>query len=145
MELEHCTGTTCTSVEIGKDHYRTEVRAGNHSIMSDEPLELGGDDKGVNPNELFLASLGSCTAITLRMYADRKEWAVDRIVVDLKMDIVKGNEAQTSYIKRHITILGNVSQEQKRRMLTIADSCPLHRIMTNPVVVSSNLIPGRNE
>lgn len=145
MELEHCTGTTCTSVEIGKDHYRTEVRAGNHSIMSDEPLELGGDDKGVNPNELFLASLGSCTAITLRMYADRKEWAVDRIVVDLKMDIVKGNEAQTSYIKRHITILGNVSQEQKRRMLTIADSCPLHRIMTNPVVISSNLVPGRNE
>ncbi len=145
MELEHCTGTTCTSVEIGKDHYRTEVRAGKHTIISDEPVEIGGEDQGVNPNELFLASLGSCTAITLRMYADRKKWPVDKILVDLKMDIVKGNEGQTSYIKKHITILGEISQEQKERMLNIADSCPLHRIMTNPVVISSNLLPGRDE
>ncbi|SKB36624.1 OsmC family protein [Daejeonella lutea] len=143
MELEHCTGTTCTSVEIGRDHYRTEITAGNHTIIADEPLDIGGEDKGVNPNELFLASLGSCTVITLRMYADRKEWPVDSILVDLKMDIVKGNETQTTYIKKHITILGDISEEQKQRMLKIADSCPLHRIMTNPIVISSNLIPGK--
>ncbi len=141
--MEHCFGTTCTSAEIGKDHYSTEIRAGNHTIKSDEPVELGGEDKGMNPNELLLASLGSCTAITLRMYADRKEWPVDRILVDLKMDIVKGNQAQTTYIKKHITILGNITEEQKQRMLQIADSCPLHRIMTNPIVISSNLIPGK--
>jgi putative redox protein len=141
MELEHCTGTTCTTAEIGKDKYTTEIRAGKHTIISDEPFELGGEDKGVNPNELFLASLGSCTAITLRMYADRKEWPVDRIQVDLKMDIVKANQTQTTYVKKHITIEGDISEEQKQRMLKIADSCPLHRIMTNPIVISSNLIP----
>ena len=141
MELEHCIGTTCTSAEIGKDHYSTEIRAGNHTIISDEPVALGGEDKGLNPNELFLASLGSCTAITLRMYADRKEWPVDRILVDLKMDIVKSSGAQTTYVKKHITIIGDITQEQKQRMLKIADSCPLHRIMTNPIVISSNLIP----
>jgi putative redox protein len=141
MELEHCNGTTCTTAEIGKDRYTTQIRSGKHTIVADEPLELGGEDKGVNPNELFLASLGSCTAITLRMYADRKEWPVDRILVDLKMDIVKANQAQTTYIKKHITIEGDISEEQKQRMLKVADSCPLHRIMTNPIVISSNLIP----
>ncbi len=141
MELEHCIGTTCTSAEIGKDKYTTEIRAGKHTIISDEPIELGGKDKGPNPNELFLASLGSCTAITLRMYADRKEWLVESIQVDLKMDIVKNEGTQTSYIKKHITIKGDISEEQKQRMLKIADSCPLHRIMTNPIVISSNLIP----
>lgn len=141
MELEHCTGTTCTTAEIGKDKYTTQISAGKHTIISDEPNDLGGKDKGPNPNELLLASLGSCTAITLRMYADRKEWLVDRIQVDLKMDIVKSSASQTSYIKRHITIEGDISEEQKQRMLKIADSCPLHRIMTNPIVISSNLIP----
>ena len=139
--MEHCIGSTCTSVEIGKDHYRTEIKAGNHLIVADEPLDIGGKDLGFNPNELLLASLGACTAMTLRMYADRKEWPVDRISVDLTMDIVKGNEQQTTYIKRHIFIEGDVSEEQKQRMLQIADSCPLHRILTNPIVITSNLLP----
>lgn len=139
--MEHCIGTTCTSVEIGKDKYRTEIRSSGHTVISDEPEEIGGRNEGMNPNELLLASLGACTAMTLRMYADRKEWPVDSISVDLKMDIVKGNESQTTYIKRHIKIGGNVSEEQRHRMLQIADMCPLHRIMTSPIVISSNLIP----
>ncbi len=141
MELEHCTGTTCTSVEIGKDKYRTEIRSGGHTVISDEPVEMGGKNEGMNPNELLLASLGTCTAMTLRMYADRKEWPVNNICVDLTMDIVKGNEQQTTYIKRHIKIDGDISEEQRQRMLQIGDMCPLHRIMNNPIVISSNLIP----
>ncbi len=140
MELEHCIGTTCTSVEIAKDKYRTEIRASGHTVIADEPLAVGGKDEGINPNELLLASLGTCTAMTLRMYADRKEWPVDRIYVDLAMDIVKGNGQQTTYIKRHIRIDGDVTDEQRQRMLQIADSCPLHRIMMNPIVITSNLI-----
>jgi len=141
MELEHCIGTTCTSVEIGKDHYRTEIRASGHTVIADEPKEVGGKDEGMNPNELLLASLGTCTAMTLRMYADRKEWPVNRICVDLTMDSVKGNEQQTTFIKRHIKIDGDITDEQRRRMLQIADSCPLHKIMTNPIVITSNLLP----
>lgn len=141
MELEHCTGATCTSVEIGKDKYRTEIRASGHKVIADEPLEIGGKDEGVNPNELLLASLGACTAITLRMYADRKEWPIERICVDLTMDIIKGNDQQTTYIKRHIKLDGNIDDTQRQRMLQIADSCPLHRIMTNSIVITSNLLP----
>lgn len=140
MELENCIGATCTSVKIGKDKYRTEIRASGHTIISDEPVTSGGKDEGVNPNELLLASLGTCTAMTLRMYADRKKWLVNSICVDLSMEIVKGNEQQTTYIKRHIKIDGDVDADQRQRMLQIADSCPLHKILMNPIVITSNLI-----
>lgn len=143
--MEHCIGTTCTSVEIGKDKYRTEVRASGHTVVADEPVAVGGKDEGINPNEFLLASLGTCTAMTLRMYADRKSWPVDRICVDLTMDIVKGNDQQTTYIKRHIRIDGNINEHQKQRMLQIADNCPLHRVMTSPIVITSNLVPGEGE
>ncbi|MEJ7778414.1 MAG: OsmC family protein [Daejeonella sp.] len=139
--MEHCIGTTCTSVEIGKDLYRTEVRADSHLIIADELLDIGGKDLGMNPNQLLLASLGTCTAMTLRMYADRKQWPVEKICVDLTLDVVKGDDQQTTYIKRHISIDGNVNEEQKQRMLQIADSCQLHRMLGNPVVITSNLIP----
>lgn len=143
--MEHCIGTTCTTVEIGKDKYRTEVRASGHTVIADEPVAVGGKDEGMNPNEFLLASLGTCTAMTLRMYADRKSWPVDSICVDLTMDIVKGNEQQTTYIKRHIKIDGDIDDDQRQRMLQIADSCPLHRVMTNPIVISSNLILGQED
>jgi len=140
--MEHCIGTTCTSVEIGKDLYRTEVRADGHLIIADEPLNIGGKDLGMNPNQFLLASLGTCTAMTLRMYADRKKWPVEKICVDLTLEVVKGDDQQTTYIKRHIFIDGNVNEEQKQRMLQIADSCPLHRMLNNPFVITSNLLPG---
>lgn len=145
MDLEHCIGTTCTSVEIGKDKYLTEVRSSGHNLIADEPIASGGKDLGMNPNELLLASLGTCTAMTLRMYADRKEWPVDRICVDLTMDIVKGNEQQTTYIKRHIRIEGKLEDIQRQQLLEIADKCPLHRIITNSIVITSNLMPVKAE
>lgn len=142
MEVNHCIGTSCTTVEIGKDKYRTEVRASGHTVIADEPVAVGGQDLGMNPNEFLLASLGTCTAMTLRMYADRKMWAVDGITVDLTMDTVKGTEQQTTFIKRHIKIDGDIDEEQRQRMLQIADSCPLHKTLTNPIIISTNLIPG---
>lgn len=139
--MEHCIGTTCTSVEIGKDLYRTEVKADKHLVIADEPIEVGGKNLGMNPNQFLLASLGTCTAMTLRMYADRKKWPVEKIKVDLTLDVVKSDLQQTSYIKRHISIEGDLTDEQKQRMLQIANQCPLHKILNNPVVITSNLLP----
>lgn len=139
--MEHCIGTTCTSVEIEKDLYRTEVKSGVHLVIADEPIESGGENLGMNPNEFLLASLGTCTAMTLRMYADRKKWEVDKIRVDLTLDVVKSEQQQTSYIKRHIFIEGKLTEEQRQRMTEIADQCPLHKILNNPVVISTNLLP----
>lgn len=139
--MEHCIGTTCTSVEIGRDLYRTEVKADKHLVIADEPVEIGGKNMGINPNQLLLASLGTCTAMTLRMYADRKKWPVEKIKVYLTLDVVKRELQQTSYIKRHISIEGDLTDEQKHRMLQIAEECPLHKILNNPIVISSNLLP----
>ncbi len=139
--MEDCIGTSCASVEIGKDKYRTEVRAGKHLVLADEPTDAGGTDLGMDPNSFFLASLGTCTAITLRMYADRKNWEVDRIKVSLTLDIVKSEQQQTTHIKRHISIEGQISAEQKERMLEIADHCPMHKLLNNPVIITSNLLP----
>lgn len=138
--MEQNTGITSTTVQIGRDQYRTEIRSGENMIIADEPEELGGTNLGLNPNELFLASLGSCTAITLRMYADRKEWNVDKISVDLQLDVVKSTSSQTTYIKKHIKIDGDITDAERKRMLTIADHCPVHKMMTETTVITSNLV-----
>lgn len=139
--MEHCIGTACTTVEIGNENYRTEIRSGNHVIIADEPIEIGGADTGMNPNLLLLASLGSCTAITLKMYAQRKKWNVEKITIDLSLDIVKSDLQQTSFIKRHISVTGDVSEKDRNRLLAIADQCPIHRLLTNPIQISTNLLP----
>jgi putative redox protein len=138
--VDHCAGPACAVVEIGKDHYHTEIFADGHILISDEPVELGGKNEGINPTLLLLASLGSCTAITLRMYADRKKWPIEKIRVELSLDVVKSELQQTSYIKRHLHFEGDLSAEQKNRLLNIADHCPLHKIMTNPIVITTNVL-----
>ncbi|WP_051189670.1 OsmC family protein [Daejeonella oryzae] len=138
--VDHCAGAACAIVETGKDHYRTEIHADGHVIISDEPVELGGKNEGINPTLLLLASLGSCTSITLRMYADRKNWPIDKIRVELYLDVVKSELQQTTFIKRHIHFEGDITEEQKSRLLDIADKCPLHKVMTNPIVISTNIL-----
>ena len=71
-------------VSIGRDHYETHVRAGRHELAADEPASVGGTDKGVNPYQLLLASIGTCKAITLRMYADRKGWDLEQVAIALR-------------------------------------------------------------
>jgi putative redox protein len=139
--MDHCVGTACTTVQIGKENYRTEIRGDGHVIIADEPIELGGANSGMNPVLLFLASLGSCTAITLKMYAQRKKWKVDTITVNLSMNVVKSDLQQTSYINRHIQITGDISEKERNRLLEIADQCPLHKIMINPIQISTNILP----
>ncbi|MDB5120785.1 MAG: OsmC family protein [Sphingobacteriales bacterium] len=139
--MEHCVGTACITVQIGQENYRTEIKGDGHVIISDEPIELGGANNGMNPVLLFLASLGSCTAITLKMYSQRKKWNIDTITVNLSMNVVKSNLQQTSYINRHIQITGYISDEDRNRLLKVADQCPLHNIMSNPINIATNILP----
>lgn len=139
--MDHCVGTACITTQIGKENYRTEIRGDGHVLISDEPIELGGANSGMNPVLLFLASLGSCTAITLKMYCQRKNWIVDTIIVNLSMNVVKSDLQQTSYVDRHIQVTGDISDENKKRLLNIADQCPLHKIMSNPISITTNILP----
>lgn len=121
---------------LGTTLYQTEVKAGKHSIISDEPTDLGGGDTGLNPFELLASSLATCTAATLRMYMDMKKWEVEQIVVTVEMEDDKLNK--TANFNRKIQFIGgNLGEDQQKRLLTIAEKCPVHRIITGNVVIAT--------
>lgn len=128
------------SVIIGKEKYTTEINFDKHTIIADEPKELGGQDKGFSPTPLLLSSLGTCKAMTMRMYADRKNWPLDKVEVRLSSEVKKSEQQQTTYIRCHITLSGDLTPEQKQRIYKIADKCPIHSILTNPITIESNMI-----
>ena len=120
--------------ELDQSKYKTKVFAGGHMIYSDEPAALGGTDEGMSPGALLLASLGSCTAITIRMYADRKEWPLESIKIDLA--ICKEEEmSKSTTISRKIEFSGPITDEQRERLMQIADKCPIHKLLSNPIKI----------
>ncbi|MHC8949407.1 OsmC family protein [Sphingobacterium hungaricum] len=127
-------------VSIAKDKYKTEVTYGKHLIIADEPTDVGGTDLGMPPTSLFLSSLGTCKVMTMRMYADRKGWDLQTAQIRLSSEVVKSEQQQTTYIKCHITITGDLDDEQRQRIYKIADRCPIQKIISNPIVIESNLL-----
>ena len=137
-----------TVVRIGKTKYSTEIVARSHSILADEPKKYGGLDVGVTPYELLLGSLGSCTAITLRMYADRKKWDLDEVLVHLEHfkqhaeDCNSCSDDRTAKIDkfvRTIELVGNLTFEERKRLLEIANRCPVHRTLENKIEIETIL------
>lgn len=112
--------------------YTTSLRSGNHSLIADEPPQSNGNDKGPAPGDLLCMSLASCTAITLRMYVQRKAWNVEEITV--KVTLVKGTDTpsgnNTFYCE--VNWKGELAAEQEKRMMEIAKACPIHRLLTKP-------------
>lgn len=122
--------------ELDRSHYKTKVYAGGHFIYADEPESVGGTDEGMNPGALLLASLGSCTAITIRMYADRKGYALDGIKISLAICEEREMNKETT-ITRKIEFLGSLNSEERERLMQIADKCPIHKILTNPIKIET--------
>ncbi|MDB5136289.1 MAG: peroxiredoxin [Mucilaginibacter sp.] len=123
------------SAQIDRSHYKTLIKIEDHIVISDEPLTIGGTDMGTSPQGLLLASLGSCTAITLRMYIDRKMWVVDKITVDMELF----NTDSGTLIERRLSFKGDLSDDQKKRLVQIADSCPIHKMLIGNIVIETNL------
>lgn len=121
---------------IGQDHFRTELIASGKTITADEPEELGGTDSGPAPGEFLMISLASCTAITLRMYADRKKWNVSKIKVEIASEKIDNK----TLFKREISIEGDIEEDQRQRLLQIANACPVHKVLTNPIEINTVLI-----
>lgn len=119
---------------LGKEKYYTEVVAGENILITDEPVDKGGQNKGFNPFEILATSLASCTAATLRMYIDRKEWDVEKINVEVELENFP--LTKRAIFKRDISFEGtNLDEEQLRRLHTIADACPVHKILTNDIEI----------
>jgi len=121
-----------------------------HAFVSDEPADTGGDGLGPSPYELLLASLGSCTAMTLIMYARRKGWELAEVSVHLTHDRVhavdsqapESDGARVEQITREISLRGNLSDEQQQRLLEIATRCPVHKTLASAPKVIDSIISG---
>ena len=121
---------------IGTEKYHTEVTAGENKIITDEPLNKGGQNKGLNPFELLAASLATCTAATLRMYIDRKGWVIPKIDVEVEMD----NYPQTknTIFTRKISYAKTVlEKDQLNRLHHIADACPVHKMLQGSMEINT--------
>jgi len=124
-----------------------EIVAGNHRLLPDEPAPIG-TDRGPTPYDLLLAALGSCTSMTLRLYAQRKGWDLKRVMVRLEhsrihADDCVGCETKRGFldrIDRQIELTGNLDDEQKRRLLEIAERCPVHRTLKSEINIRTSLI-----
>lgn len=131
--------TTEVLVENTTNRYTQKITIGDHILYSDEPKELKGDDKGGAPFELLLSALGSCTSITLSMYAEMKGINLD--IISVRLNYIPPNKLDNSpsRITRKIHLEGDFTEEQHQRMLEIADRCPVHKTLRQGVEISSSM------
>jgi putative redox protein len=136
------------TVSGGPSALRQAISVGPHQLLSDEPKEAGGNDQGPDPYELLLAALGSCTNMTLRMYAERKGWPLKEVRVFLTHSKNYAKDcadcerptAMLDRIERRITLVGELSEEQQQRLLAIANLCPVHRTLTSKIDIQTGLV-----
>ena len=136
------------NVSDGRLRYVQDILIGPHAIQSDEPDDAGGSDAGPNPYELLMAALGSCASITVRMYAERKQWPLHGVHVSLSWTRVHaedclacdGEVGMVDGIQMGLSVSGDLSPEQRRRLLEIASRCPVHRTLSAQVPIRAHLL-----
>jgi len=135
------------SVDAGQLRYAQNISVGPHVLEADEPVEVGGNDAGPNPYELLLAALGSCASITVRMYSERKQWPLQGVHVDLSWARVHAEDCaecdtevrMVDGIEMEISFLGDLSEDQQKRLFEIANKCPVHRTLSSQVQIHARL------
>jgi putative redox protein len=135
--------TTSITARIGAQGYRTEIVTGSHTIIGDEPLSAGGTDQGPTPYDLLVAALGACTAITLRMYADRKQLPLDEVVVHLRHGRNHAEDdrncedapVRLDRIDLELELRGDLTNEQRAKLFEITQKCPVHRTLNAGVSI----------
>ncbi|MGI9436625.1 MAG: bifunctional alpha/beta hydrolase/OsmC family protein [Geminicoccaceae bacterium] len=133
--------------ETGAGKFAQIVRVGEHELLADEPKAVGGDDTGPGPYDYVLAGLGACSSMTVRLYAERKGWPLDRVTVRLKHQKIHAEDCadcetrtgKLDEIERRLSFEGDLNDDQRARLLEIADKCPVHRTLTQEVKIRSGL------
>lgn len=136
---------------LDEHRYQTRLKVDHFDMIADEPLGLGGTDEGPRPVSMLLAALGACTNITLRMYTERKEWPMEGIEVELSHerrrvdeyegdDLPEGAKGYFDYIQMKVLIDGEeLDEKQMDRIGAIAGKCPVHRILSGPLIIDSSI------
>lgn len=137
------------TVETLPDHpFATTVTTAYHTFLADEPASAGGEGLGPSPYELLLAALGSCTAMTLEIYARRKSWPLEAVSVRLAFDRIHERDAEDcdrpgariERITREITLIGDLDEAQRQRLMEIAGKCPVHRTLMGTPRIEDTLV-----
>jgi putative redox protein len=128
-----------TVVRLDGKGFRSDVLTGGHRLVADEPVSVGGTDEGPAPYDLLMSSLGACTAMTLRMYADHKKLPLRAVEVRLRHEKVEGSDGKVDVVTRSLLLEGNLTEEQRLRMSEIADRCPVHRTLKGEIRVETRL------
>jgi len=142
------TGGTVVVASTGNGAFEQVLLDGRHTLIADEPKAVGGGDAGPGPYELLLMSLGSCTSMTVHMYAARKKWPREQVVVRLRQSKVYADDcadcekptAKIDRIDRAIEFLGALDAEQRSRLLEIANQCPVHRTLSSKIDIKTTAV-----
>lgn len=134
-------------IHLGEQNYKTVMTAGKHELIADEPETAGGSDQGPGPYDYLLMALGSCSVITMKMYADRKEWPVDDIFIELRHSKIHAEDckdcdnpnAKIDRIEKEIIVKGDLSEEQLNRLLEISKKCPVHKTLLSDIEIHSTV------
>ena len=127
--------------ESGNGPYSQIVTAGGHILSADEPRDVGGNDVGPSPYEYIMAGLGACTAMMLRSYVTRHNWGVDRITIELQHEkiVTAGSTSKVDQFRRVIHLEGDVSEEQRQKLLEVAETCAVSQTLRRVSIIESKL------
>lgn len=133
---------------LGEEGYATQLRAGNHYFTADEPKHVGGNDFGPNPYDFLSAALASCTSMTIQMYVRRKKWPLRNVETHVThnkehaadCENCERNTSKIDVFQREIVLEGNLDEDQQKRVLEIADRCPVHRTLSNKITIETKML-----
>ena len=124
-------------VSTGEGKFAQNISVGPHRLIADETAADGGDDRGPGPHEFLLAGLGACTSMTVKMYADRKGWPLRSVEVKVRG---RRDDAEGFVVERDLHFVGDLDDEQRKRLLDIADKCPVHKTLSGELRIDSDLV-----
>jgi putative redox protein len=132
--------------DAGSGTFTQQISAGHHELVSDEPRPIG-DDEGPTPYDLLLAALGSCTSMTVRMYANRRDWPLEQVRVTLRHSRIHAEDCADcetrigliDHIDLDIELIGGLDDTQRQRLLLIAGRCPIHQTLTSEIHIATTL------
>lgn len=128
--------------------FAQEITVGEHRLAADEPKALGGTDTGPNPYDLLISALGACTSMTVSLYARRKQWPLEAVTVRLRHSKVHAadcadcetKDVKLDRIECDVELRGDLTEEQRKRLLDIANKCPVHKTLTSEIDIRTRLV-----